>query len=217
MNLQDPDELLKMVDGSGVTVPKTKRGEATFNRLLQAAEEVFGEKNYYEASIVDITNRAGVGQGTFYLYFKSKKDIFVELIKHLHHEIRSFIQQTIASIPNRIDAEKAGVAAYYQFSLKHRNLNKLVRDCECVEPALWQWYYNSFAMAHARHLKAAMDRGEIARANPEALAYCLLGIGLFTAMRWPVWEGQLPPEEIMESVFCFIAGGLTPKDSLAGD
>lgn len=210
MNFQDPEEFLKLAEDSGVTLPKTKRGEATFNRLLQAAEEVFGEKNYYEASIVDITNRAGVGQGTFYLYFKGKKDIFVELIKHLHHEVRSFIQQEIETVANRVDAEKAGLEAFYRFTLKHKDLYKLIRDAEGVEPNLWYWYYSSFAKSYAERLGSAMDRGEVARVNPEALAYCLMGISVFTAMRWPVWEGKMPPAEFTGAVFDFITKGLAP-------
>lgn len=216
MNFQDPDELLKLAEDSGVTHPKTKRGEATFNKLLQAAEEVFGEKNYYEASIVDITNRAGVGQGTFYLYFKSKKDIFVELIKHLHHEVRYFIQQEIDQVSNRIDAEKAGVEAFYQFTLKHKDLYKLIRDAEGVEPTLWYWYYASFAKAYAERLRSAMDREEVDRLNPEALAYCLMGISVFTAMRWPVWEGKIPPEDFTRTVFDFITKGMAPLKEKQG-
>ena len=35
-----------------------------------------------------ITERAGVGQGTFYLYFASKKDIFDELVRDLNRRVR---------------------------------------------------------------------------------------------------------------------------------
>src|SRR6266571_5021245 len=53
-------------------MPMTARGEATRRRILDAAEEVFGEFGYYEASISEITRRAGIAQGTFYIYFHSK-------------------------------------------------------------------------------------------------------------------------------------------------
>ena len=54
--------------------PLSKRGERTRRRLLEAAESVFAELGYHDASIVKITEAAGVGQGTFYLYFASKKE-----------------------------------------------------------------------------------------------------------------------------------------------
>ena len=49
------------------------RRSARGGRLLEAAEQVFAELGYHDASIVKITEAAGVGQGTFYLYFASKK------------------------------------------------------------------------------------------------------------------------------------------------
>ena len=60
--------------------PLTKRGEATRRRLLEAAEVVFADQGYHEASIVKITERAGIGLGTFYLYFDSKQSIFEALV-----------------------------------------------------------------------------------------------------------------------------------------
>ena len=39
---------------------------------------------YHDASIVKITEAAGVGQGTFYLYFASKQEMFDELVRELN-------------------------------------------------------------------------------------------------------------------------------------
>jgi AcrR family transcriptional regulator len=54
--------------------------EATRRELLGAALEVFGEKGYPTTTISDIVGAAGVTQGTFYLYFTNKADIFSELL-----------------------------------------------------------------------------------------------------------------------------------------
>jgi AcrR family transcriptional regulator len=55
--------------------------QATRKELLGAALEIFGEKGYPATTIADIVSAAGVTQGTFYLYFKNKADIFSELLK----------------------------------------------------------------------------------------------------------------------------------------
>ena len=34
-----------------------------------------------------------------------------------------------------------------------------------------------------------MDRGEVARMDPEVLAWALMGMGELLGMRWIVWEG----------------------------
>lgn len=59
----------------------------TKEKLLQSAKELFAKKGYYETKVSDIVERANVAQGTFYIYFKSKEEIFLELIKTLHQEL----------------------------------------------------------------------------------------------------------------------------------
>lgn len=48
--------------------------------IMKAALEVFGEKGFQEAKIDDITSRAKIAHGTFYLYFPSKSALATELI-----------------------------------------------------------------------------------------------------------------------------------------
>lgn len=50
------------------------------DRLLTAAVEVFAAKGYTATRVSDIVGQAGVAQGTFYLYFRSKQAIFEELL-----------------------------------------------------------------------------------------------------------------------------------------
>ena len=64
----------------------TEKGRVTRQALLDAAEEVFGEYSYDRASIAEITRRAGVAQGTFYVYFPDKTAAFVELVHDLNHD-----------------------------------------------------------------------------------------------------------------------------------
>jgi AcrR family transcriptional regulator len=48
--------------------------------LLNTAFEFFTTKGFSKTSITDIASKAGVGKGTFYLYFKDKYDIRNKLI-----------------------------------------------------------------------------------------------------------------------------------------
>lgn len=49
--------------------------------IIQAGIEVFSVKGYYNTHIADIVSLVGIAKGTFYLYFKSKKSLFIALIK----------------------------------------------------------------------------------------------------------------------------------------
>jgi len=45
-------------------------------RILEVAAEVFAREGYHRATIADIIAGADIARGTFYLYFKSKQDVF---------------------------------------------------------------------------------------------------------------------------------------------
>jgi AcrR family transcriptional regulator len=59
-------------------------------QLLAAARAVFAKKGYEEATVSEIVARAGVAQGTFYLYFPGKESLagaFAEVISERFAEV----------------------------------------------------------------------------------------------------------------------------------
>ncbi len=55
-------------------------------RILQAAVAVFARKGYFGARVSEIAKKAGVADGTIYLYFRNKEDILVSLFDDLMSE-----------------------------------------------------------------------------------------------------------------------------------
>jgi AcrR family transcriptional regulator len=53
-------------------MPARARPADRRTELLSAARSVFGKKGYESATVSEIVGRAGVAQGTFYLYFPGK-------------------------------------------------------------------------------------------------------------------------------------------------
>ena len=55
--------------------PATGVGSEKYQRILDAAVEVIAEHGYFHSPVSAIAARAGVADGTIYLYFKSKDDV----------------------------------------------------------------------------------------------------------------------------------------------
>lgn len=68
------------------------RRQQTHQQLLDAAREVFSQKGYHEASILDITEAADVSKRTFYLHFKDKDELVHELAYLSFEEVRIKIE-----------------------------------------------------------------------------------------------------------------------------
>ena len=60
--------------------PRAARASDKYQRILDAAVVVIAESGYFRARVTDIAARAGVADGTIYLYFKNKEQILMTAI-----------------------------------------------------------------------------------------------------------------------------------------
>ncbi|ACO03984.1 MAG TPA: TetR/AcrR family transcriptional regulator [Persephonella sp.] len=72
----------------------------TKERLINSAVKIFSEKGYFNTKVSDIVKDAGVAQGTFYLYFKSKEEIFLSIVEYIVDQINGTIEKFISSDHN---------------------------------------------------------------------------------------------------------------------
>lgn len=189
----------------------TERGRRTRQKLLEAAEAVFGERGYEHASVAEITQRAGVAQGTFYVYFPDKLTVFVKLVDDLGDRLRAEIRQGIAGLTDRIDVEREGFRSFFKFVARHRALYRIVRQAEFVDRAAFERYYRRMGDAYAKGLKLAAEKGQIEPLDPEVTAYCLMGLADFLGMRFILWEPEAPQiDRVLEQAMALIRHGMEP-------
>jgi AcrR family transcriptional regulator len=187
------------------------RGLETRRRLLDAAERVFGEVGFYDASIVKITEAAGVAQGTFYLYFASKQQVFEELVRDLNARVRHAMQEAAAQGHDRIEAERLGFRGYFRFTAEHPALYRIIRQAEFVSPEALQYHYEKITEGYVEGLREAMARGEIADGEPEVVAWALMAVGEMLGMRWMLWNGKPEmPQEVLAELDALIVRMLAP-------
>ncbi len=154
-------------------------------QLLWAAAQVFAEKGFHHARVADIVQRAGVAQGTFYLYFPSKQAVLRALLAEF---ARRFLARHRQVQPHRaadLAAYQAQVAAFltdlFQICWEHRGLAVVFfREGLAADPDLWAEYraiLQTFHQQIAANLRLASDRGLIRPVEPDLAATALLGMG----------------------------------------
>jgi AcrR family transcriptional regulator len=202
------DIVLKGTDGR----PLAAKGQRTRARLLEAAERVFAELGYNDASIVKITEAAGVGQGTFYLYFAGKSEIFDELVRDLNHRVRRAMTEAAEQGGTRIESELLGFRAFFRFTAEHPALYRIIRQAEFASPGTLQFHYDRIVEGYVTALERAMDAGEIERRDPEVLAWALMGIGELIGMRYILWAQRTDvSEHVLDEIERIISCLLEPR------
>lgn len=198
-----------MTKTRAVATPVTKRGHATRQAILRAAEEVFGEEGYDGASISEITRRAGVAQGTFYVYFPDKKAVFIELVHHLNSILRRTIATELSGVSDRLEMERLGIRTFFVFVHEHAALYMVMREAQFVDPETYAWHYETLAEGYRRGLQTAIDAGQLdPRLDIEIATDALLGIAEFVGWKYAIQRGGSPTDEQFDQLMAFIARGL---------
>ncbi len=153
------------------------RGSMTHRKILDAAEDRFGEKGYSHAKISEISNTAGVGLGTFYVHFDSKIESLRELVLRTLEGLKGNLRRYMSRFSDRRDAEIAGYTGFCDFFRRHKNMYSIVREAEFVAPDMASFYYSNISRSYARPLERAFENGEYRRMKIEPLSYALMGIG----------------------------------------
>ncbi len=86
---------------------RTKPAEQRRADLLEAGRELFLAKGMAATSLEDITSRAGVSKGLFYLYFRSKDDLLLALQDQFSTALADRIRAAsdpVADWPAKLDA-----------------------------------------------------------------------------------------------------------------
>jgi hypothetical protein len=114
-----------------------------------------------------------------------------------------------SSASTRAEAERRGFQAFFRFTTEHPSLYRVIRQAEFVSPAALQLHYERIVEGYARGLSEAMQAGEIERADPEALAWALMGIGEMIGLRWILWgDTDDVPDGVFDEAMRFIRRGL---------
>ena len=197
---------------NGVTQPVTKRGLATRRALLRAAEEVFGEEGYDGASVSEITRRAGVAQGTFYVYFPDKKAVFVELVQHLNATLRAAIATDLDGVTDRLEMERQGLRSFFAFIKDHRALYQVMREAEFVDPDSYAWHYETLGAGYRSGIEDAIAAGQLdSSLDAEVAVDVLMGAAEFIGWKYGIRGDGSPTDEQFEHLMGFIARGLMYK------
>jgi len=175
--------------------PETK-AEATKARIVDAAEQVFGARGYYNTSVVEITKRAGIGLGTFYLYFPSKIEIYRHLLRARQQEFIDAARRAYQDPTDQHGVTEGAFRAFFDWITARPAILRLLREAEFVDASLGAELYQTPAEEFRSRLAKAVDHGYIVPTDPEVLAWCLMGMAEFVTLRWIVWAGtsQMDPE-----------------------
>jgi TetR/AcrR family transcriptional regulator, transcriptional repressor for nem operon len=105
---------------------RTKPAEQRRADLLEASRELFLAKGLAATSLEDITSRAGVSKGLFYLYFRSKDDLLLALQDQFSTELAERIRAATDPIGDWVAKLDACVQAIFDSYTERHDLHEVL-------------------------------------------------------------------------------------------
>lgn len=162
--------------------PRERARSAKRQALLETAEAVFAERGFAGATMAEIAARAGYSAGNLYNVFESKEALFQEVCRDalelLHHEQRAILD---ASVPFSESLDRM-VEQLVSFCIEHRAFFVIyVRTTGGAGFNVESYGEETLRMEReteersVARIEREMEAGEIAKADPRAVASLLSG------------------------------------------
>ena len=178
--------------------PRQSRSQETLDRILDAAEDVLGEKSFSEATLAEIVERAGVTVGAFYRRFPDKDALLHHLDQRLFAEVHHMADDVLD--PARWVGTRTSdvVEEFTRIAIElHRQRRGLLRSVFLrarVDPVLRESARGVNGHIIERlHALLLPRRAELRHSDP-ARAISLGFVVLLAAVRETVLFGEVWPE-----------------------
>jgi AcrR family transcriptional regulator/predicted DNA-binding transcriptional regulator AlpA len=155
-------------------------------QIREAAGRMFLDKGFQRTTVQDITGAAGVSTGTFYLYYRNKQELFIDVIDDLTRKTVEIIED-MASQESDFMKRIITTAQFYMDNYKsfYGIIYMLQGMIAEAEPSALEKYvalHDQLADPIMREIRAAIKRGLIRDVNPELLSRTIMGMVEFLTM-----------------------------------
>lgn len=191
--------------------------------LKEAAIEVFAEHGYHKAKVSMIVGRVGVAQGTFYLYYKGKREIFGEILG----DFLGIFQDVVAAMDiGQLETEEGLRDALVRLGeslivvlMENQKLTRVFfQEALAVHPEFTKQideFFEDFTDVMTGINRLNFRRGLIREQDFRVLTYCTLGMIERNIQEFVVKPDVLAPKEelkkVVEHIVDLFLFGATPR------
>lgn len=191
------------------------RRQATRQKLYEAAVTLIAEQGFSATTVDEIAERAGVAKGTVYYNFKSKTELFEELLRHgvglLTASLQDAADETAKRDGTSVEALDAMIRAGLTFIDRYPAFTQLYvaelwRTNRAWQSTLLVVRQQAVAVVE-KVLQEAIDGGELSREVDIPLtAAALVGMVLVAALDWQAFQPERSIDDVHSALSLLLHG-----------
>jgi len=203
----------KAVRAPSRKLTRAEKSIVTKEKLFKAAAKVVGEHGYANAMIARITQEADVALGTFYNYFKSRQDLFDQLLPALGSELLGFIRAKTSASGTPAQREREGFVAFFEFLKVRPEFYRILYEAEVFAPQAYQRHMSIISASYVRTLERAFDKGQLSLSSKveiEPIAFSLMAARQYLCMQYVRRNGRISelPDWVVDAYMALVSNGI---------
>ncbi|HIH2751796.1 TetR/AcrR family transcriptional regulator [Burkholderia aenigmatica] len=149
--------------------------EETRAALLATAREVFSEHGYADASMDDLTARAGLTRGALYHHFGDKKGLLASVVEQIDAEMDARLQAISDTADDAWEGFCSRCRVYLEMALEPEIQRIVLRDARAVLGGATSDSQRHCVESMQRMIDGLIQQGVVAEADTYALASLIYG------------------------------------------
>jgi AcrR family transcriptional regulator len=100
--------------------------EATRERLLKAAEQVFADKGFYETAVDEVARLSNTSKGSVYFHFPSKEILFNAVMENLGERLLQRVEDALSAVEDPVVRLEVALQTTVETFCRHRTLARVL-------------------------------------------------------------------------------------------
>jgi AcrR family transcriptional regulator len=180
--------------------------------ILKAARKIFARHGYDGATMDDVAEACSIAKGTLYLYFKSKRQIYLGVLKEDLDSLREETQRAIEAASSAEGRIRAFVTTRFDFCNRHRDFFRIYNSdisatfitAQPTQKDLREFYMDQARML-AQIIEDGIKSGELRDVPSQSAAFAIYDMTRATIARRILGMSEGDAETIIKLIWSGIA------------
>lgn len=188
--------------------------------IVNAGIRIFSRQGFHRCAVEDILQEANVARATFYSYFDSKKDLFVELVDSILNTMYEILRRHMEGQPTTIEenkqATKNAIIELYEFFRDNLDFASIyIQEVMGMNPEIdlriieWQKKITDFLKGV---LQKGIDNGLFRPMDTEVVAGLISGAPQQLGLTLFLYTGEIDIPRVSEAIADYLVYGLAARD-----
>lgn len=199
-----------------------KEKELIRSRLMEKGRQLFSVHGLKKTSVADLTKSAGIAQGSFYMFFASKEELYLEILQLEEQAIRSRLLDLLQSagkltrpLFKRFLRESFAVMETHPLIRQLYDNDSMETLFRGIPEEKLKEHFDSDTRFFIPIFELAQQRGVMIQAHPETIVSLLRSLVLLALQKRHIGEDKY--EDTIELLIRLVADGLIAEEEETDD